>query len=112
MVAVAVVSLLMGGGIGGIRLKRRHDYFLSQTRYFSAMEIACQERKDIFVRQINYPYYILEGTERTTQRHCDTGPEEALLRRHGPQVLACQPLSLATRRARPAGAGVTRRMPG
>ena len=29
MVVVALVGLLMGGAIGGIRLKQRHDYFLS-----------------------------------------------------------------------------------
>lgn len=32
MVAVAVVSLLMGGAIGAVRLRRRHDYFLARSR--------------------------------------------------------------------------------
>jgi hypothetical protein len=32
MIAVAVVGLFMGGEIGGVRLKRRHDYFLTRAR--------------------------------------------------------------------------------
>ena len=32
MIAVAVVGLLMGGAIGGVRLKRRHDFFLARVR--------------------------------------------------------------------------------
>ena len=68
MAAVGVIGLVMGGIVGGIRLKRRHEYFLSQARYFSAMEIACQERKVIFVRHLKYPYYLLEGTERERSR--------------------------------------------
>jgi hypothetical protein len=68
MAAVGVIGLVMSGIVCGIRLKQRHDYFLSQARYFSAMVIACQERKDVFVRHINYPYFLLEGTERERSR--------------------------------------------
>jgi hypothetical protein len=68
MAAVGVIGLVMGGIAGGMRLRRRHDYFLFQAGYFSAMEIACQERKVIFVRHIEYPYYLLEGTERERSR--------------------------------------------
>ena len=40
MIAVAVVGLLIGGCIGGVRLKRWHDHFLHRARYHALMEVA------------------------------------------------------------------------
>ena len=38
MVAVAVMGLLMGGVVGGVRLKRRHDYFLNLVEFHVQLE--------------------------------------------------------------------------
>jgi hypothetical protein len=38
MTAVAVVGLLMGGIVGGFRLKRRHDSFLARARRYAQRE--------------------------------------------------------------------------
>ncbi len=38
MVAVAVMGLLMGGVVGGVRLKRRHDYFLNLVEFHLQLE--------------------------------------------------------------------------
>jgi hypothetical protein len=40
MVAVAVVSLFMGAAIGGVRLKRRHYYFLVRIRQHDQEAVA------------------------------------------------------------------------
>jgi hypothetical protein len=43
MVAVAVVALLAGGLVGGYRLKRRRDYFLSRIYYHNLMASLCRD---------------------------------------------------------------------
>jgi hypothetical protein len=40
MIAAAIVGLLMGGCIGGYRLKRWHEHFLDRARYHASMEMA------------------------------------------------------------------------
>jgi hypothetical protein len=42
MIAVAVVGLLMGGCIGGYRLKRWHHHFLDRERVHAFLELACR----------------------------------------------------------------------
>jgi hypothetical protein len=37
MIAVSVVGLVMGGIVGGVRLKRRHDYYLSRAQHHNTM---------------------------------------------------------------------------
>ena len=59
VVVVALVGLLMGGAIGGIRLKQRHDYFLSCARYHSAFEgyrrnVAQHDHDPVLARMIDY----------------------------------------------------------
>ncbi len=59
MVVVALVGLLMGGAIGGIRLKQRHDYFLSWARYHSAFEgyrrnVAQHDHDPVLARMIDH----------------------------------------------------------
>ena len=38
MVAVAIIGLMTGGTIEGMRLKRRHDYFLARFQKYAQLE--------------------------------------------------------------------------
>jgi hypothetical protein len=42
MVAVAILSLMMGGAVSGYRLKRRFDDFQSRAQYHEAQEYVCR----------------------------------------------------------------------
>jgi hypothetical protein len=47
MIAVAVVALLLGGGIGGVRLKRRHDLFVLLAQSHAETAIGLRGSEDL-----------------------------------------------------------------
>jgi hypothetical protein len=63
MSAVTVIGLTMSVIIGGVRLKQRHDYFLSRARYHSDMEIACQKTRDALETAIGPFTSLIETAE-------------------------------------------------
>jgi hypothetical protein len=46
MIAIALVGMLMGGIVGGIRLKGRRDCFASQQDYHERIHMTCSIRED------------------------------------------------------------------
>ena len=52
MIAVAVVGSLMGGAIGGMRLKRWHDYFLARVQQHDQEEAAFRSEEQDLASQI------------------------------------------------------------
>jgi hypothetical protein len=60
MIAVVVIGLVMGGIVVVVRLKQRHDYFLSRAQYHSEMEIACQRHRDAVMSAISYGTSLIE----------------------------------------------------
>ncbi len=56
MIAVAVVALLIGGSIGGYRLKRFHDLFLDRAEYHAMMEVA-RRKSEHAHRELGLQYF-------------------------------------------------------
>jgi hypothetical protein len=48
MVIVVIVGVVMGAIVGGVRLKRRHSYFLARVQSHAEREDDCRERKRLF----------------------------------------------------------------
>ena len=68
MTAVVVIGLMMGGIVGGVWLRHRHDHLRSRAQYNSEMEIACRRHRKAVETAISYGTSLIERAEQERGR--------------------------------------------